>query len=32
VDLSYDADDTKWVPWDTMGSESHFLGHNGFIL
>jgi hypothetical protein len=28
----YDADDTKWVPWGRMGSGTHFLGQNGFIL
>ena len=30
--LSYDADDTKWVPGHRMGSESHFWVPNGFIL
>ena len=32
VDLSYDADDTKWVPWARMGSGTHFVGQNGFSL
>ena len=30
--LSYDADDTKWVPLCQMGSESQYPVPNGFIL